>query len=103
MRLGVVSPVGTGGMPPTRMGWSENRTPHTHTCCIISKLPSLFWSTLDRVACCLGQEEQQIHVHKLTMKIVTNFSTTVGMYDGPYMECELSLASSEFSFSSLLV
>ena len=25
VRLGIVSPVGTDGRPPTRMGWSENR------------------------------------------------------------------------------
>ena len=25
VRLGVVSPVGTGGMPPALMGWFENR------------------------------------------------------------------------------
>ena len=24
--LGIVNPVGTGGRPPARMGWSENRT-----------------------------------------------------------------------------
>ena len=25
VRLGIVNPVGTGGRPPTHMGWSENR------------------------------------------------------------------------------